>query len=417
MTKTLLEWLLYLEQLHPQSIDLGLERVHRVAIKLNLLPSSAFAIVVGGTNGKGSTVALLESILLAQGYRVGTYTSPHLLSYHERIKINGVNVDEHSLCDAFEKIEKARGSISLTYFEFGTLAALLIFQAIKLDVMILEVGMGGRLDAVNIVDADIAVITTLAIDHQEWLGNDRESIAFEKAGIMRANKPVVCGDTDPPHSIFDEAKKINAKLFSIQDNFSYSDNHHTWTWFDETNKFVDLPLPKIELQNAATALKVITLLPSELTISDESIREGLQNVFIPGRFQIIPGEIRTILDVAHNPAGATLLASQLKKLPHQGKTFAVIAMLGDKDKKGTVLPLIDQIDGWWVAGLDVPRGESPSVLADALKTMKANGVSEHASVSLAYRAAMEQSVAEDQIIVFGSFHTVAAILEVLDCTT
>lgn len=406
-------WLAYIETLHHQPIDPGLERIRIVAKQLNFLPFKCPVITVAGTNGKGSSVALLENILLAQGYRVGCYTSPHLISYNERVRINGKNIDDISLCEVFSVIEQARAHISLSFFEFGTLAALLLFKQANLDAVILEVGMGGRLDAVNIVDADLAIISTIALDHMEWLGDDREKIGYEKAGIMRANKPAVCGDFAVPLTIRNHARAINTQLYCMSDDFAYEKtSSYTWSWWSARQKLMDLPVPSIELQNAATVLKAIELLSEQLNISRAAIEQGLKQVNLLGRFQnIVNKGVQTILDVAHNPAAAEWLANKLQETPCTGRTLAVIAMLSDKDQLGMVTHLLPQIAVWHTAGLTVPRGGFAVSLAKHLRLLGALEVYEHATVALAYRTAQAEARAGDRIIVFGSFYTVAEVLQ------
>lgn len=408
-------WLDYLETLHPKAIDLGLERVRQVAVKLDLLPFPQFVITVGGTNGKGSCVALLESILLAQGYTAGAYTSPHLLQYNERIRINAQSVTDETLCNAFDLIERARGNTSLTYFEYGTLAALLLFKQADLDVVILEVGMGGRLDAVNIIDANIALISTIALDHTEWLGTDREAIGYEKAGIMRTHKPVVSGDFATPASIRDYAQSIAAPLYCPTESFTYQANTATWDWFSKQQTLSNLPLPAIELQNAATVLQAIELLPDILHVTRDAIIAGLQQVNLPGRFQIFTKDTRslTILDVAHNPAGGAWLAKRLSQTPCSGQTYAVAGMLSDKDRLGTVKPLLEQIDAWHIAGLPVPRGDQADIFAEELRFAEVSSIQVYSNILEAYAGALAKTNPADRIIVFGSFYTVAEVLREL----
>lgn len=410
--KSLSDWLSYLERLHPKAIDLGLARVRQVAQQLNLLPFPIFTMTVTGTNGKGSCCLLLENILIAHGLRVGTYTSPHLLHYNERIRIQQIEIDDDALCQAFEQIEQARAHVSLTYFEFGTLAALLLFKQAALDVVILEVGMGGRLDAVNIVDADIAVISTIAIDHAKWLGTNREAIGYEKAGIMRPQKPVVCGDSHPPQSMIQYAQKIGAPLYIQKQDFDFSELQQSWCWHSHTQAFTNLPLPKIELQNASTVLKVIELIKARWPISYNDIAVGLNKVFLYGRFQVLKAPVTYIFDVAHNPAAGVLLAKKLQVLPKGNRTLAVCAMLTDKDQPGTVSSLIDLIDAWYVGGLEVlPRGSSANLLADCLREQGAREVAEYATVVQALQNAEKKAEPGDRILIFGSFHTVAEVIK------
>jgi len=413
--KNLSDWLNYLETLHPKSIDLGLERISKVAQRLNILPFSCPVITVAGTNGKGSCVALTETILRVAGYKTGAYTSPHLLAYNERVSINGAMVDDAALCAAFAEVEVARSNDTLTYFEFGTLAALLLFKNANLDAIILEVGMGGRLDAVNIADADIAIISTIALDHMEWLGDDREKIGFEKAGIMRAGKPCVCGDFDVPESIKIHAKNIGAPLYCQNEEFGYEYSETTWAWWSKQQKLDNLPLPKIALQNVATVLQTIELLSDKFIITREIIEAALKQVFVPARFQILPSkvmsEVTTILDVAHNPAAGALLAKQLQHLPCSGKTLAVVGMLTDKDMRNTVAALVKEIDTWYVGGLQVPRGGEAVFLAEQIRILQCNNVLEFDSITQAYQQALKNAQPDDRIIVFGSFYTVAEVMQ------
>lgn len=411
---SLQNWLDYLETLHPKTIDLGLDRIKQVALSLQLLPLSNFVITVAGTNGKGTSVALLENIFLAADYKVGSYTSPHLLHYNERTKINGIPAADAALCEAFTIIEQARGQISLTYFEFGTLAALWLFKQAALDIIILEVGLGGRLDAVNIVDADIALISTIALDHMEYLGHNREAIGKEKAGIMRAQKPVVCGDHATPTSIYTYAAQIKAPLYLYGRDYNYRQtNNEYWHWQSKTKHWINLPIPKIPLQNAAAVLKVVELLPEPFNISEKNIVTALQNVQVAGRFQWLPGKIPCILDVAHNPAAAAWLAAKLEQYPIQGNTYAVIGMLADKDHKETVKQLIGQVQvtEWFVGGLSVARGMTGKALAKSVMAVTTQKVNSYDTVTEAYKHAMQQAQASDRIIVFGSFFTVAEVIQ------
>lgn len=398
-------WLDYLETLHPKAIDLGLDRARQVACALNLFPFKPFVITVAGTNGKGSCVALLEAVLHAAGYTVGVYTSPHLFHYNERYRINTAQIDDVQLCAAFAAVETARQQDPLTSFEFATLAALLLFK--QLDIVILEVGMGGRLDAVNIIDPDIAVITTIALDHVEWLGDTREQIGFEKAGIMRAHRPVVCGDFAPPRSISLQAQQCGAVLYCMQQDFAYQAESNHWSWWSADLRYDALPFPKIELQNAATALKVLELLTPALRVTPTALIQGLTQVCLPGRFQVLHGSTQRIFDVAHNVAAATWLATQLRLHPCQGKTRAVVAMLNDKDQKGTLAAVLPDIDNWYLAGLSVARGGPAEFLGNALTTLGVSVFDTYPSVALAYQAALAAAQPGDRVIVFGSFHTVA----------
>lgn len=409
---SLQKWLTYLETLHPKAIDLGLERVKQVAQTAQLLSPSYFVITVAGTNGKGTSVALLEAVLSAAGYRVASYTSPHLLRYNERVKIKGIAVDDSALCEAFTAIEAARAHTSLTYFEFGTLAALWLFKQMPLDVVILEVGLGGRLDAVNIIDADIALISTIALDHMEYLGSNREAIGREKAGILRAHQAAVCGDFDVPASILRYAQQLQTPLYVYGKDYTYQQNDKDhWQWQSELKQLMALPIPNIPLQNAAAVLKVLELLPDNFSINKNHIIASLQKVQVAGRFQIIPGAIPCILDVAHNPAAAGWLADKLQQTPGHGRTLAVIGMLADKDHQATVKPLVEQITEWYVGGLSVTRGMAAPLLAQAMIAAGIKTIKIYDTVVQAYNNAVQQAQPGDRILVFGSFYTVAQVMQ------
>lgn len=410
------DWLSYLEAAHPISIDLGLERIKIVATRLNVLDFDCPVMTVAGTNGKGSCVALTQAILAAAGYRVGTYTSPHLLDYNERIQIAGVPVSDSALCIAFKRIAEACAEISLTYFEFGTLAALLLFKQAQLDAIILEVGLGGRLDAVNCVDADISVISMVDLDHMEWLGHTRELIAKEKAGIMRSNKPCVFGDFSLPASVDAHAKLENILLYRQGQQFDYKKQISSWSWQSQQQTLSNLPLPKIDLQNAATVLQAIELLSHRFSISRASIEKGLKQVFIPGRFQIIEQDgLQFILDVAHNPAGGRCLAKRLAQEPCAGKTHAVIGMLEDKDISNTLAPLTSQIDQFYLANLEISRGATAAQLNQHLVQLNDKASARlFSSPVIALQAVYKIASKGDRVLVFGSFHTVSLVYTVLD---
>jgi dihydrofolate synthase/folylpolyglutamate synthase len=414
------DWLMYLETLHPKAIDLGLERVSLVAQKLKLLPWTCPTITVTGTNGKGSCVAILESVLSASGYRVGAYTSPHLFNYNERIRIQGQPVSDNDICRVFERIETARADISLTYFEFGTLAALLLFQEAKLDHVILEVGLGGRLDAVNIIDADIAIITTIALDHQDWLGPDRESIGREKTAIARPNKPIICGDFDIPASVRNYANQLAAPLYCQGIDFGYTDSHsdriadreQTWSWWGSSRHLFNLSLPVLELQNVSTALKAIEFLEvggMEFKISQKIIEQALRKIQLAGRFQVIEGSVTHIFDVAHNPAAALCLAERLFKTPCKGRTLAVVAVSLGKDHNGIFEALGERVQDWYVGDFKKPPAISSEVLAQSLSQLGMQSIHCHTNVVEAYRAAALAAQSGDRIVVFGSHYTVAIV--------
>ncbi|RLM24879.1 bifunctional tetrahydrofolate synthase/dihydrofolate synthase [Brenneria alni] len=406
-TSPLVTWLHYLEHLHAQSIDLGLDRVKQVAENLQLLQPANVVFTVAGTNGKGTTCCTLESILLAAGLRVGVYGSPHLLCYTERVRIQGKELPESLHCQAFASVEAGRGDVSLTYFEFGTLAALQMFKQAKLDVVILEVGLGGRLDATNIIDADVAVVTSIALDHTDWLGNDRDSIGREKAGIFRQGKPAVVGEPDMPGAIADVAGEKGAVLLRRGRDWDFSIQRNGWSWQNKQRELSGLPMPNVPLANAATALAALNYSP--LNVNEEAIRQGLSQAALPGRFQIVSEKPLLILDVAHNPHAAAYLASRLAMLPRTGNIRAVIGMLADKDIGGTLCHLKPLVDEWYCAPLEGPRGATAAQLAEHLARCRS-----FADVVSAWRQAMAESGEQDIVIVWGSFHTVAHVMEALD---
>lgn len=414
---SLADWLTWQETLHPSEIELGLERVAAVLRRLHPEPPAFAVITVGGTNGKGSTVAMLEAILRAGGYRVGAYTSPHLLRYNERIRLDGVEVDDAALCDSFERIDQARDDTSLTYFEFGTLAAIDIFQRRGVDVAILEVGMGGRLDAVNMLDADVALVTTVAVDHAQWLGETREEIAFEKAGIYRGGRPAIYGGSDVPQSLRAHADAIGARLYCYGSDFGAEpEGEGGWRWWGGSRQRHTLPLPALrgrsQVQNAAGVLMALELLADRLPLDQAQIRAGLLAVTLPGRFQMLPGEVSVILDVAHNPQAAAELAANLAALPCTGRTLAVLGMLADKDMAGAIRQLGRAVDHWYPGGLAVARGATAAQLGEALAAagVASGRITPQATVGAALAAARQAARPGDRIVVFGSFHTVAEAL-------
>lgn len=408
-TSPLAAWLYYLERLHTQAIDLGLTRVERVARTLDLLKPAPFVFTVAGTNGKGTTCRTLETLLMAAGYRVGVYSSPHLLRYTERVRVQGDELPEAAHTASFAAIEAGRGDTSLTYFEFSTLSALQLFKQAALDVVILEVGLGGRLDATNIVDADVAVITSIALDHTDWLGPDRESIGREKAGVFRTAKPAVVGEPDMPQSIAQVAQEKGAQLLQLGRDWRWQQQESGWRFSDERITLTELPLPQVPLPNAATALAALSA--SGLNVSEAIIRQHLDKAVLPGRFQTVAQQPQVILDVAHNPHAAGYLAGRLAQLPKQGKVRAVVGMLHDKDIAGTLACLAPQVDQWYLAPLEGPRGASADELMAALATDQALAFS---SVTEAWRAAMQQAAEQDIVLVCGSFHTVAQVMEAME---
>jgi dihydrofolate synthase/folylpolyglutamate synthase len=418
MARTLDDWLAYIERQHPATIELGLDRVRTVADRMQLTQPAERTIVVAGTNGKGSTVAFLEAIARAAGWRTGAYTSPHLLRYNERVRIDGHDAGDASLVEAFEAVEAAREDTSLTYFEYGTLAALWLFDRASLDLAILEVGLGGRLDAVNLVDADVAVITTVDLDHQDWLGNDREVIGAEKAGIARAWKPLVLGDDDPPSSVLGRAYRIGASAIRANCDFFFEPiEGGQWRW-REVGFSVDLPMPAlaapVQLRNAATAIAALRAL--DAPVSREALVAGVAQAAVAGRLQRIERDgVDIVLDVGHNPQAARALGDWLASTPVEGRTWAVFAALGDKDVAGVVDALAPRIDGWFLAGLDEagPRGAAVDDFAQRLDGTGAEQGTRHATVGAALAAASAQARAGDRVLVFGSFHTVAAAMRAL----
>lgn len=425
---TLADWLARIEACHPNEIDLGLERIGKVAARLPADLNGSIKIVVGGTNGKGSTTTMLDQILRQAGLSSATFTSPHFLRYNERICINGEEVSDQALCDAFSAIEQARGDISLTYFEYGALAALVLFTAAKPDVVILEVGLGGRLDAVNLVDADISIVTTIALDHTEWLGPDRESIGREKAGIFRAGKPALCGDIDPPASLLKVAGDLGAGLLLRQKDYSaeldtVQPGHvQTWQWqglssLGEQLTLTDLPRPVLPLVNAATVLQAIQFLP--FTISEAAIRSGLESARMTGRMQRLEVQGRYfILDVAHNPEAAAYLAQSLSTEPAQ-RTHLIIGMLADKDIDQVLALLQSSVCDWYPVTLNVGRGARSDDLVNRLSNLQVDAATIHGhdSVESAIRQVLERTQEGDRVVIAGSFFTVADALKTLKQTS
>jgi len=412
---TLDAWLTWQESLHPTEIELGLERIATVLRRLHAQPTPFPVITVAGTNGKGSSVAMLESILRAAGYRVGAYTSPHLLRYNERIRLDGVPVNDALLMESFARVDAARADISLTYFEFGTLTALDIFYRDPPDVVGLEVGLGGRLDAVNIIDPTVALITSISVDHAEWLGNDRESIAIEKAGIMRAARPVVFSGRNMPASLAQRAQDLAAHLTVLGQDFHYRSSETDWRWWSGDQPAMTLPHPAMrgdhQFDNAAGVLMVLQLLASQLPVSLQAIRQGLQDVVLPGRFQVIPAPVTWVLDVAHNPDGIARLADLLAATPVTGRTLAVIGMMGDKDIRAAIRHLQVEVNVWFTANLPTRRSADADELAELIQLQTGcQQVMACADVAAACDAAKAEARDGDRILVCGSFYTVAAAL-------
>ncbi|SFN30696.1 dihydrofolate synthase / folylpolyglutamate synthase [Izhakiella capsodis] len=406
-TSPLATWLYYLENLHSQAIELGLTRVQQVARRLDLLKPAPFVFTVAGTNGKGTTCRTLETLLLAAGFRVGVYSSPHLVRYTERVRVQGQELSESAHTASFSAIEAGRETLSLSYFEYGTLSALWLFRAAQLDVVILEVGLGGRLDATNIVDADVAVVTSIALDHTDWLGPDRESIGREKAGIFRAGKPAVVGDPDMPASIAIVAEEAGAQLLCRDRDWSLQQSDSGWSFRFNQSVLNDLPFPQVPLANAATALAALQA--SGLVVRENVIREYLATAELPGRFQTVQQSPRLILDVAHNPHAASYLARQITQLNPSGEVHAVVGMLHDKDIAGTLAALAPAVDYWYCAPLTGPRGASAQQLSAHLPRAR-----NYDSVTIAWRRAMKQATDQDIVLVCGSFHTVAEVMNTME---
>lgn len=402
--QTLNDWLYYLENLHSKNIDMGLERVHKVASKMDLLNPAPLVITVGGTNGKGSTVTFCTEILKADGKTVGTYISPHLHVYNERVSINGMPVSDHLLMQSFVAVDEGRGDTSLTYFEFGTLSALWIFKQRKVDAVVLEVGLGGRLDAVNIVEPDVAVVTSIGLDHVDWLGSDINGIAREKAGIFRAAKPAVCGQIDPPPAIAAQAITLGAKLAVKNQDFSFERLPGEWSFTSRLSQqtLAHLPLSTLPIENAATAIQAVLLLAEPP--SEAAIRAGIKQARLAGRLELYTDPMPMMLDVGHNPQAAEYLRDYLLRNPVAGKNYALLAMLADKDAKQVTQVMQDCIAEWHLAGLDVPRGRTARQLqldcgVDAIC---------YNQVGHGLDALQDVVGPDDRLIVFGSFYTVSA---------
>ena len=411
--KNLHDWLSYIEQSHPiDKIELGLSRVQLVAARGDLANLPGKKVLIAGTNGKGTTARTLEQMLIAQGLTVAVYTSPHLLKFNERLRLNGADVSDELWVQGLQTVEQLRQDIALTYFEFTTLAAFAIMKTAKVDVCLVEVGLGGRLDATNIISPDVSVITTIDLDHQDWLGNDRETIGREKAGIFRSGKVAICADMDVPQAVTDYTDKIGAHLWRIGREFSFEvQNQKQWNFRSITGARSALPYPALrgafQLHNASAALAALDALKEKLPVSMEAVRRGLVEVQLAGRFQLVPGRPTLILDVAHNPHAARSLAQNLSNLP-PAKTFAVFAMLRDKDMAGVVQALDTHIDTWLVAGIAVPRGATSAELAQVLQDTGVRGdIKTFGNIAEALQHAYNAAGENDRIAAFGSFYTVA----------
>jgi dihydrofolate synthase/folylpolyglutamate synthase len=411
------DWIGYIESIHPSTIDLTLERIKIVIERLNL--DISFPILtIGGTNGKGSTCSILESIYKEAGYKVACYTSPHFLHFNERIKIQAVAVSDELICEAFSRIESAREGVTLTYFEYGTIAAMIIFSEAHVDVAILEVGLGGRLDAVNVFDADCAIVTTVDLDHMDYLGHTREAIGFEKAGIYRTEKTAIFGDFDPPQSLIKHAEVIHADLKIIGKDFGYEVHHDSFDFLIDSSFVMNLPLPKLQgdfqLANATNALMALKAMEDKLPLTEISIQKGITLTLLPGRFQEVKTMPSLIFDVAHNPQAARSLSHNLKTHVVLGKTIAVFSILKDKDIFGVIQVLNLDIDAWFIAEIQNERAASIETISNAIQKINPSAhIEAFKNIQEAYQFASKEVTRNDRIIVFGSFFTVADIMKII----
>lgn len=414
------DWLAHCERLHPKNIDMGLERVRMVAQHL-ALQFEGPVITVAGTNGKGSTCAMLEACLLQAGYRTGVYTSPHLVHFEERCRVHGDTVKPQDLLPHFERVEAARlqaGEVSLTYFEFTTLAILSLLASSTLDVTILEVGLGGRLDAVNVIDADCAVITSIDLDHMEFLGNDRETIGFEKAGIMRAGRTTVVSDPVPPESVIEHARALGSDLWLFGKDFNFSGDKLQWGWAGRGRRYSGLAYPALrganQLVNASGVLAALDALRERIPVTAQAVRNGLAMVELPGRFQIVPGQPSLVLDVAHNPHAVAALSENLDAMGFYPTTHAVFGAMADKDVAPMLARIAPLVDRWYFCDLPTPRAASAEQLKAAWQTgntRKDVSASTHSDPQAALQAAVSAADPADRIVVFGSFFTVGGVLK------
>jgi len=418
---TLPDWLALIESRHAETyIDMGLDRVRAVKERMGLAFQCP-VIMVAGTNGKGSTCAMLESVLLHAGYRTGLYIKPHFLDFNERARINGEMASDDAIVEAFAYVEARRGDISLTYFEFTTLAIMHLISQAGVDVAILEVGLGGRLDAVNVIDADVAIVTSIDIDHADYLGDTREAIGFEKAGIFRAGKAAICSDPVPPNTLIKHAEDIGADLWLIGRDFNYQGDQQQWSWGGRSVRRNSLAYPALrganQLLNASAALAALEALRMQLPAGAQEVRTGLALVELPGRFQVLPGRPTTVLDVAHNPHASATLAQNLGNMGFHRYTYAVFGIMEDKDIEGVLAPMAGLIDHWCVADLPSPRSASSAELAEKLAAMRPAGAKEadfsvtaFADPGTAFANAVSRAEENDRIVVFGSFYTVAGVM-------
>ena len=411
------DWIGYIETIHPSTIDLTLERIKVVIERLNL--DISFPILtIGGTNGKGSTCSILESIYREAGYKVACYTSPHFLHFNERIKIQAVAVTDELICEAFSRIESAREGVTLTYFEYGTIAAMIIFSEAHVDVAILEVGLGGRLDAVNVFDADCSIVTTVDLDHMDYLGHTREAIGFEKAGIYRTEKTAICGDFDPPQSLIKHAELIHADLKIIGKDFGYEAHHDSFDFLIDSTFVMNVPLPKLQgdfqLANATNALMAVKAMEDILPLTEISIQKGITLTLLPGRFQEVKKMPSLIFDVAHNPQAARSLSHNLKTHVVPGKTIAVFSILKDKDIFGVINVLNLDIDDWFIAEIQNERAASIETISNTIQKINPSAhIEAFKNIQEAYQFASKEVTRNDRIIVFGSFFTVADIMKII----
>ncbi len=415
--KTLSEWLAHCEQLHPHTIDMGLDRVRKVAQRMNL-SLKVPVITVAGTNGKGSTCAMLEAIYLQAGYKTGVYTSPHLVDFEERCRLLGESPKAEEFASAFEVVEAARQEISLTYFEFSTLAILKMMADTPLDVVILEVGLGGRLDAVNLIDSDCAIITSIDLDHTALLGNDRDTIGIEKAGIMRAGKSVVISDPVPPVSVVQHAHHLGADAWLMGKDFNFSGDQLQWSWAGRGRRYSGLAYPALrganQLLNASGVLAAVEVMRPLLPVTAQAIRNGLAMVELTGRFQIVPGEPVLVLDVAHNPHSVAALAANLDAMGFYPTTHAVFGAMADKDLESMLKKLLPLVDAWYFTDLPLPRASSAKQLESdwaVINVRKDVLTSVYETPQKALDAAILAADPTDRILVFGSFYTVGGVLQ------
>jgi len=421
---SLTAWLSHLETAHPVGIDMGLARISRVKDALGL-HFDCPVITVAGTNGKGSTCAYLESILLASGYKVGCHMSPHLLVFNERARVNGEEVKDDLLLEHFAAVEKARVSLenapTLTYFEFTTLAIMHLFSKSQLDAVVLEVGMGGRLDAVNIVDTDCAIVTSIDIDHVDFLGGTREAIGFEKAGIFRAGGIAVCGDPVPPQSLIDHSEKLGCDLWLQGRDYNFQGDKQQWAWAGRQKRFSGLGYPALrganQILNASAVIAALMALHQRLPVSAQDIRNGFAMVELPGRFQVLPGQPTIVLDVAHNPHAAATLGQGLDKMGYHPYTYAIFGAMADKDITGVIKPLLSSVDFWFCTDLPTPRAASAMALSEKLvdlgvsiKNGEDGGIESFPDPAAAYQKALSMAGEGDRIVIFGSFYTVAGVM-------